>query len=134
MPGYDFNRARMGLPQQQMPGMLPPPPSLMGMQWGPTGGLGGPLPMGVPQGGGNWLTGVGGAAKKAGNWLMQDDNLLDVASLGLGAFGAYKQGKQQDEQVRDERRRRDEETERQSGAAALVAPILAQMMAQRRNR
>lgn len=131
MPGYDFNRARMGLPQQQAMGaqfrpMMPPMMPQYGapMQWGPTG------PMPDAGGEGNWLTGAKNVAGNVGNWLTQDDNGMQLVGMGLGAYGAYKEGKARDDEIREERRRRDEELEGKRNAAASLSPLIQAIMAQ----
>lgn len=113
-----INPADYGRPMGFRAPMLPMPG--VGMQHMPT-------PEWGNAGGGNWLT---GGLKKAGNWLTQDDNLIDVASLGLGAYGAYKQGKQQDEQIKEERRRRDEEMAGKRNAATALSPLIRLIMEQ----
>lgn len=86
-----------------------------------------PIQTPAPTGDG-WLR---GALGKAGDWLGKEDNALQLAGLGLGAFGAYKQGRAADKDREEERRRHEDRRRRESDAAApIVQALIANLMRQ----
>lgn len=101
--------------------------------------------------GGNGVTGWGsdepaGAAPQrksfgqalignVGDWLKNGDNLLGLAQVGTGVYGAYKQGKamdrkneQEQEELEYRRREREGERKRRANADPLRMAIIARLM------
>lgn len=69
-----------------------------------------------------------GILGKIGGWLGRDDNAIQLAGLGLGAYGAYKQGRAQDKQTEEEQRRHDDEKRRREESARMLEPLIAALM------
>lgn len=96
----------------------------------------------VPTGGKGFGSAFAGGIKRAaggfGDWLMDGDNLLGLAQVGTGVYGAYKAGKAQDRQFEAEREdreyerdEREEEKQRRATADPLRAMLLARLMQSR---
>jgi hypothetical protein len=114
-------------------------PLFPGRVGGPS--VGGP-PSVAPPGRGGFGAALAGGAKRAaggfGDWLMRDDNLLGLAQVGTGVYGAFKQGQAMDrqneqdqEQRQYERDQREEEKQRRASGDPLRAMLLARLMASR---